>query len=288
MKRQAVHCVILLLFFFYNVKAQSVQYTYGDSVKVVNLISEAHSLNLQSTKDLQLFFARKLLGVPYVAKTLEMNRTERLVVNLRQLDCTTYVENVVALTLCCRERKFKFSDFCKWLTTIRYRNGINIGYQSRLHYFTDWIEDNTVLGICKEIQGPVPPFTSIQAIYVDYMTTHQELYPMLNGDKKIIKEIGEIETNLSTKKYRYIPRKQIRNTKTLRDTVKDGDIVAIITNKKGLDTQHIGIAVWHKDGLHLLNASSIHKKVVEEPMLLNRYLQKHSTMPGIRIIRLCH
>ena len=65
----------------------------------------------------------------------------------------------------------------------------------------------------------------------------------------------------------------------------DGDIISILTNIKGLDTQHIGFAVWHKDGLHLLNASSIHKKVVEEPMTLRQYLGKHKTMTGIRVCR---
>ena len=42
-----------------------------------------------------------------------------------------------------------------------------------------------------------------------------------------------------------------------------------------------------KDGkLHLLNASSIHKKVVLEPMTLYDYMQEHSSQTGIRIIRL--
>ncbi|MBQ2498070.1 MAG: DUF1460 domain-containing protein, partial [Prevotella sp.] len=57
------------------------------------------------------------------------------------------------------------------------------------------------------------------------------------------------------------------------------------TSKKGLDTSHVGIAVWHKDGLHLLNASMIHKKVVEEPMTLKQYMQKHLSQTGIRVVR---
>ena len=78
----------------------------------------------------------------------------------------------------------------------------------------------------------------------------------------------------------------MKNTRGLRNTVKDGDVIVIITNKKGLDTQHLGFASWHKDGLHLLNASSIHHKVIEEPMTLRQYLYKHPTMPGIRILRI--
>ena len=67
------------------------------------------------------------------------------------------------------------------------------------------------------------------------------------------------------------------------DTIK---VIDFITNIAGLDTQHIGLAAWHADGLHLLNASSIHHKVVEEPMTLRQYLYRHKTMPGIRVLRI--
>ena len=59
----------------------------------------------------------------------------------------------------------------------------------------------------------------------------------------------------------------------------------IITNKKGLDTTHIGLASWHADGLHLLNASSIHHRVIDEPMLLRTYMSKHPVQTGIRVCR---
>ena len=75
------------------------------------------------------------------------------------------------------------------------------------------------------------------------------------------------------------------NTILCRNAIKDGDIIAIITSKSGLDTSHIGIAVWHSDGLHLLNASQIRKNVVEEPMTLHDYMKKHSAQIGIRVIR---
>ena len=34
-----------------------------------------------------------------------------LVVNLRQLDCTTYVENVVAMYLCIKNEDYSYSAF---------------------------------------------------------------------------------------------------------------------------------------------------------------------------------
>jgi hypothetical protein len=72
----------------------------------------------------------------------------------------------------------------------------------------------------------------------------------------------------------------------MRKTVHDGDILAITCSKPGLEIAHLGFAVWRKDGLHLLNASQLHKKVVEEPMTLYRYLKKHRSHTGIRVIRI--
>ena len=95
-----------------------------------------------------------------------------------------------------------------------------------------------------------------------------------------------MERQVSGAQFRYIPKKLVGNKKLLRDAVRDGDIIAITCNKAGLDIAHLGFAVWKRDGLHLLNASQIHKKVVSEPMTLYRYLKKHPSHTGIRIIRI--
>src|SRR5690606_40749819 len=42
---------------------------------------------------------KTFIGIPYVAKTLEIGETESLVINLQGMDCTTYVENVLAFSL---------------------------------------------------------------------------------------------------------------------------------------------------------------------------------------------
>ena len=262
--------------------ADAQQYTAKDSVRVMELFAEA-KLQKADT-NWMVFFARKLRGVPYVAKTLEINKEERLVVNLRQLDCTTLVENALALTLCMKNQQTDFKNYCHFLRLIRYRDG-NVSYTDRLHYFTDWIEDNARLGFVKEhdLQQPMP--TKKQTLSIDYMSNHSDQYPMLVVHPEWIEAIALSEQTLTGKTYLYIPKNQIANNEIFRKTIHDGDILAITTSKKGLDTSHIGIAVWHKDGLHLLNASMVHKKVVEEPMTLKQYMQKHPSQTGIRVIR---
>ncbi len=260
---------------------QRVTYQRADSLKICRLLRDA---NKQTTT---LWFARQFLNIPYVAHTLEVNPAEQLVVNTRQLDCTTLVETVTALTLCAHQGKRSWNDYLTTLRTLRYRKGKLDGYPSRLHYFSDWIADKTAMSIVKEIQSPNPPFSAVQHINVNYMSTHPDAYQALKAHPEWVSVIRQQEETLSRTTSRYIPKSVLkRNTKALRQAVHDGDIIAITCNKKGLDIAHLGFAVWKKDGLHLLNASQIHKKVVQEPMTLYQYLQKHPSHTGIRIIRI--
>lgn len=266
--------------------AEAQTYTRADSLKVVELLCEGKAQ--PKGTNLPLYFAGKLKGMPYVAATLEVNPTEQLVVNLRQLDCTTLVENVVALTLTVREARPTFKAFCRNLERIRYRNGKCDGYASRNHYFSQWIESNERQEIVTEVKGRVSegykPFVSRQTLDLNYMSTHPDLYPMLKGKPEELRLIRKSETASSGRTVRYIPRSWL--DKTDRSCVKDGDILAIVTKKKGLDTSHLGFAVWRNGRLHLLNASMIHKKVVLEPMTLSEYMAKHPTQMGIRVVRI--
>jgi hypothetical protein len=274
--------VIIGLMLAATLRAQTVEKT--DTQMVSRLLTEAR--HLPSTTNYVLHFARQFLSCPYVAHTLEVNREEQLVVNTRELDCTTLVENVVALTLCMQRHLYTARDFMNALVEIRYRGGVIDGYTSRLHYFTDWIIDNTRKGLVTEQQEPNPPFTATQTINVGYMSNHPQAYKALKEQPALVPLIKTQEYSLKGRQYRYIPKQEVRNTDVLRRVVHDGDIIAITCSKAGLDIAHLGFAVWHKDGLHLLNASQLHKKVVEEPMTLEAYLQKHPSHTGLRIIRI--
>lgn len=277
MKRALLYIIGVMLVLHGNAQ---VTYQQEDSVTVCRLLQEA-------PKDAgTLWFARQFLGRPYVAYTLEVNTTEQLVVNTRQLDCTTLVETVAALYLCHQQGKRLWDDYLQQLQQLRYRQGILDGYPSRLHYFSDWIEDKVQMALVQEIQHPVPPFSAEQVVNVNYMSTHPEAYQALKMQPKLVPIIRQQEEHLSGLVRRYIPKTAIDNNQLLRQTIHDGDIIAITCNKKGLDIAHLGFAVWKKDGLHLLNASMLRKKVVEEPMTLYRYLQQHPTHTGIRIVRI--
>ena len=259
--------------------------TKSDSTAIASLLAESHRTRPKGS--LELFFAKKLLNKPYVAHTLEVaDSAEPLVVNLRQLDCTTLVETVTALTLCAKNEHYSVADYRQMLTKLRYRGGHRNGYASRLHYFSDWIADNSRLGLVGEIDLSNIPKAQKQTVSVSYMSSHPNSYKALRLHPELTAEIRNQEQQLSGTVFTFLPKAAVEDTQQLRKMIHDGDIIAITCSKPGLDIAHLGFAVWQADGLHLLNASQLHKKVVLEPMTLKNYLKRHTTHTGIRVVRI--
>ncbi len=276
----------LLFSFICTSKAQSAVYEGVDSARVIRLLNEAPALS--GTADYIMYFGNKLKGTPYVAKTLERDNGESLIVNLCGMDCTTFTENVLALSLCMKNGKRTFGNFSGFLRRIRYGGG-QVTYGKRLHYFTSWIDNNTTNGYVRELSEDTLHnrlFATRQRLDIHFMTQHINLYPQLTHDQSLVDSITAIEKHLTGRTATYIPKAKLRDHALLKLYIRNGDIIAIVTSKQGLDTSHIGIASWHSDGtLHLLNASQVHKKVIDEPMTLYQYMQKHPSQIGIRVIR---
>ncbi len=265
------------------------RYTKADSALVCQLLQEFVPQRLQLTNEqLIIKIARKFIGVPYIAHTLDINEDEKLVINLHGLDCTTYVEAVTALTLCIKRGETRFSDYVRQLEQIRYRDG-KLSYANRLHYFHWWQEDNERMGFVKEIDSPNPPFSAVQTLKINYMSLNARLYDMLKNNPERVAELKKLEDATNGTKLRYIPKSLLNNSKLLREVIRDGDILAIVTSKRELDTTHLGFAVWHKDGLHLMNASNLRKngnKVVDPVETLYNYMMARPANLGIRVVRI--
>lgn len=256
-------------------------YVAEDSARVAALLADT-----SRTPDV-LSYARCFLGKPYVAHTLEVADPEQLMVNLRQLDCTTLVETVLALTLTRRQgTDGSFEAFCRNLERLRYRGGSMDGYLSRLHYFTWWMHDAIDKGLMEEVCDKRFCTARIN-VRNYYMSQHPDRYKMLASHPERTDSIRRIEEAHNGPDGCYLPKSATRLGRDKLGFIHDGDLVAIVTSKAGLDYSHLGFAVWGKDGrLHLLNASSLHKKVVEEPMTLFEYLQRQKSAMGIRLLRL--
>ena len=252
-----------------------------DSIQVERWLQEASYLPKCCCRT--LFFAKKMLGVPYVAGTLDENEEEKLVSYLDQVDCTTFVETVLALALAEREKKCDFSGFKESLKRIRYRGGIMNGYASRLHYFSDWIHDNERKGVVKECTAESSCEQSM-SLWLDYMSTHVDSYLPMRKDTSLVREIMCQEKAWHGVEVFYIPKNKL-NLPPEELSIKNGDILAITTAISGLDVVHVGFAFWNKGELHMLHASSVAGKVIEDQQSLYEYSKNKKAHTGVRAIR---
>ena len=279
MKRIAF--IFLLIFSFLPVLAQHgpVIISSEDSLYIEKLLH----LNIQ-TDDINeyiSFYAKQLHNIPYAGGTLDILPEECLIVNVHKLDCTTFIETVLALSITKQCGKCAVSDYEKALQRARYHDGVINGYGSRLHYFSDWIWDNSRKGIVQEIS----PAHSSDKIPLElyFMSENADKYPLLKGNSSAIAQIREHEQNLSGDSAAYIPKEKLFHADL--SWIKDGDIIAITTGRPGLDITHVGIACVINGAVHLTHASLKEHKVVTEPISLATYLSRNNLQTGIRVIR---
>ncbi|MBO4451704.1 MAG: DUF1460 domain-containing protein [Bacteroidaceae bacterium] len=273
---------IVLLFSCMTIRAQQVEYAAADSIRIEQILKQAQK---EKPENAMLYFGKQFLGVPYVGHTLEVGDKEHLIINTRELDCTTFVENVLALYLCHQSKSTSFRSFCNNLRNIRYRGGKLTDYTSRLHYFTWWGEDNEQMGLVKAIDMGKFPFTATQRLNINYMSVHPTLYKHLKANPQFVKVIAAQEKASNGKTYRYIPKSLLNRSESELSCIHTGDIVSLITKKAGLDTSHVGIAVWQNGKLHLMHASSLNMKVILAPSTFYDYGQRQTSMLGIRVYR---
>ena len=256
----------------------------SDSIRVERWLKEALTLPKDSCRTLH--FARQMLGVPYVAGTLDGNGTEKLIVRTDALDCTTFVETVLALCIADKRGERDFEAFKKALKQIRYRDGILNGYASRLHYFSDWIRNNEQMGFVKECTSETA-CAQPKELWLDFMTTHVDSYLPMKKNPELVKEMAAHEKNWQGTVVSYIPKEKL-NLSSDELKIKDGDVLAMVTNIKGLDIVHVGFAFWREGKLHLLHASSSAKKVIEDPQTQYASSGKTKAHIGLRAIRLVY
>ena len=258
---------------------QGVVCAAADAAEVQRLLADK---SLKTPLD----FARKFLGRPYVAATLEVSDPEQVVVNLQGLDCATLVETSQALAMTRREGKTDVASYTRNLEKIRYFDGKNRGYTSRLHYLSFWMADLTKRKVAKEVFLP-QTLTQPFEIHLNYMSTHAIAYPFLKNHPERVREIAGLERKYSGKVGRFLPKSNAGLSRQQLGAIHDGDIITVVTQKAGLDYSHQGIAFWGNDGkLHMLHASSERKRVIADERTLEDYLKRISHAKGIRVFRI--
>jgi hypothetical protein len=223
--------------------------------------------------------AEQFLGASYQAGLLDKSDREVLFVSLEKFDCVLFVETVLAISNNIATKKYQYQDLKTNLIERRYRNGTIDGYCSRLHYFSDWIDDNQKRSNVKDITadlGGVPLNKKL-----NFMSSHRQLYPHLAKNDSNYQCIVNVEKHLNQLDIRYIPTHKV---KQIYNRLQPGDIIAIATEIPGLDVTHTGLVYRDRqENIGLIHASPIGRVTVAKD--LHRYVNKVGNAIGIFVVR---
>jgi hypothetical protein len=255
-------------------------------------VAKKNDWNQFPINDLISKFAYELIGTPYISNTLDCSGNEIVKLNLCGVDCVTYFESMLCLARILKKvgvnglspiqknERPSIEDFLDEIRFTRYRGGNLTDYTSRLHYTADWIYDNVqkhvVEDISKELGGDKIKFN------LNFMSQNPKYYDALKNDSSLIAKIKEQENNINSRTYYLIPKEKIHLSEPKINT---GDIIAIGTNKSGLDYGHTGLAYRTDDSsLHFLHAST-KKKMVTLDLKISEFVNANKSFTGISVLR---
>jgi hypothetical protein len=243
-------------------------------------IAVQKSLATQPIGEVIIEIGRSFIGTEYLAHALEVPGEERLIVNMRGLDCVSFCENVLVLARCIKKGGMTFEDYKNELQFIRYRGGVIDRYPSRLHYFTDYIYDNELKRVWKNVTKEIggEPYRK----KINFMSTHPELYRQLREHPEFVDVIRKQEEEITKRDHFFVSKVNLQKHV---HALKNGDMLAITTSIAGLDVSHTGIAVWQNGNLHMMHAPDVGYNVMITKDPLVDYLMRNRKQTGVIIAR---
>lgn len=224
---------------------------------IENLIQQKNLLSNENHKVAMI--SGNFLGTPYKSSTLigSLDTPETLVLNLEEVDCLTFLDYVEAFRLTNEPDQLPNT-----LRQVRYQEG-DVSYQTRHHFFTDWIFAN---------KNQIDCVTSV--VGGNHVEKVQKTLNRRNDGGYFLTGIDVKERTIS-----YIPATKVPD---IISRLESGDYIGFYTETQGLDVTHVGIIIKTDDQILLRHASSkkTTKKVVDEDFLT--YITKQT---GIIVAR---
>ena len=221
----------------------------------------------------------ELVDAPYVGGTLDGSGRERCTVDMLRLDCVTLFEVSLNMGRIMKQGKDSLHDLIEAVTFTRYRDGVLSDYTSRLHYTSDWIENNiqkgTVVDVTSQLGGKPYPLA------LGFMSQNPKYYPALVENPQLVPVMQTIEQRVNLTSRTIIRKEDIAS---IEEKLQDGDIIAIATSKKGLDYSHTGLIVREGNKARFLHASSVKKKVMLDGPI-SEYVNRAESNLGITVLR---
>ena len=230
--------------------------------------------------DLVVRAASLQLGKPY-HNPPQVAGPETLRIELNTFQCASFVESSLAIARCVVKRTPSPACFLEEVEASRYRGGERVSFGSRLHYFTDWMEDNTRRGRLEELGPRLGAKPVRQAL--NFMTMNPAQYPAL-ADPAVVAEIRAVEERLSAASHFVLDRAGVARN---QGQLQNGDIVGLVSDKyPGMMIIHTGFVSVGKNGKrHLLHAGAYHQRVVLTASDLADYVIRRPERLGLMVAR---
>lgn len=231
-------------------------------------------------------------GTPYEAGTLDRylstgaNRPleqEPLTLSLTRFDCVTLVESCLAVArVAARDAEPTWGRFGHEVERMRYRGGLRRGYESRLHYFSEWIADGEQRGLVRDLGAELGGEEDLRPLR--FMTRNRGNYPAL-ADDGVLREIGAMERRLDGHPRQVVPTERIGE---VSHRIETGDVLAFATAIPGLDVTHAAFAHRGNDGILRVLHAPLSGGVVEVTRAtLPEYVAAIRRATGILVARPC-
>ncbi len=244
-------------------------------------LSDSGNMRFNPIGELTGWVGRQFVGSPYASATLERNvEKEYCFVSMTRFDCVTFFEASLNLARCIKKQKQTSDDLVRAVTETRYRDGKLSGYASRLHYTSDWMDDNARRGIVRVVTGDLIGAVPYDK-KVDYMSSHPDAYPQLKARPEWVAKIAAIETEINKRGHLYVPKDRVVDSESLLAT---GDIVGITTTISGIDCSHTGLIVRDGDRALFMHASSSKGQVIVGGPISD-YLASSAKATGLMVVR---
>jgi hypothetical protein len=214
------------------------------------LLQQGLDLRKGQTKgDALVALARRAIGRPYAAFSLDQGPVEQLRLDLARFDCFLFVEQLLALVqLQPQGSAATAGAFAEQVRQLRYDGG-RVDYCHRHHYFSRWAAAAQREGILSDITASLPGARS-RRIPLRFMGDHPEAYrPMQQATNR--RCITTLEKGLTVEQA-YVPTAALGGA---IPRLRNGDIFALVTRVKGLDVSHVGFVEVEGARRHAIHAA---------------------------------
>jgi len=229
------------------------------------------------------------VGTPYEGFTLEEYiraggspaRTEPLTLSLTRFDCVSLVESCLAIARVVRRGDpTNWESYAAEMERMRYRDGVRIGYASRLHYFSEWLHDNERRGLVRDLGRELGGTEDLRPLR--FMSSNPDAYAAL-AVPEVRAEIVGMERALDGHSRWVVPTERID---IISERIQTGDILAFATSIGGLDVSHAAYAYRGGDSvLRVLHAPLSGGVVEVTTSTLTQYVRAIRRSTGILVSR---